>query len=57
MSAELAVLAKIERLLSDIIAGGDEMVPVESVMLVRRIVQTQAEMLALGIHHAQGDDA
>lgn len=40
---------KIEEMLEKIISGGDDMVPVESVSLVLRVLRTQREMEAEGL--------
>lgn len=49
MSLELAALTLVERLLSEALAGWDDTVPVERIEHVRRVCQTQAEMIREGI--------
>ena len=47
--AVIEVLNLVEAMLQAVVSGGDDMVPVESVSRIRRICQTQREMIELGL--------
>ena len=45
----MKVLDLIEEMLGTLVDGGDDMIPVEHVSRIRRVCQTQKEMLEQGL--------